>query len=44
MIEIGLLDSIVILDKEIGLSKDNLYRAEHAYKSKLKCLKEFKTA
>lgn len=37
-----LLDLIVILDKEIGLSKDNLYRAEHAYKSKLKCLKVLK--
>jgi len=35
-------DLIVILDKEIGLYKDNLYRAEHAYKSKLKCLKLLK--
>ena len=33
---------IDILDKEIELSKDNLYRSEHAYKSKLKCLKGLK--
>lgn len=37
-----LSDLIGILDKEIELSKDNLYRAEHAYKSKLKCLKVLK--
>lgn len=37
-----LSDLIVLLDKEIELSKDNLYRAEHAYKSKLKCLKVLK--
>ena len=35
-------DLIAILDKEIELSKDNLYRSEHAYKSKLKCLKGLK--
>ena len=37
-----LSDLIGILDKEIELSNDNLYRAEHAYKSKLKCLKVLK--
>ena len=37
-----LSDLIGILDKEIELSKDNLYRTEHAYKSKLKCLKVLK--
>lgn len=37
-----LSDLIVILDKEIGQSKDNLYRSEHAYKSKVKCLKVLK--
>lgn len=35
-------DLIAILDEEIELSKDNLYRSEHAYKSKLKCLKGLK--
>lgn len=35
-------DLIAILDEEIGLSKDNLYRAKHAYKSKVKCFKVLK--
>ena len=37
-----LSDLIGILDKEIEQSKDNLYRAEHAYKSKVECLKVLK--
>lgn len=37
-----LADLIAILDEEIELSKENLYRSEHAYRSKLNCLKALK--
>lgn len=37
-----LADLIEILDEEIELSKENLYRSEHAYRSKLNCLKALK--
>lgn len=37
-----LVDLIAILDEEIELSKENLYRSEHAYRSKLNCLKALK--
>ena len=33
---------IMILDEEIELSRENLYKSEHAYKSKLRCLKKLK--
>lgn len=37
-----LADLIAILDEEIELSKENLHRSEHAYRSKLNCLKALK--